>query len=253
VEVTFLGTGTSQGVPVIACECEVCKSNNPRDNRTRSSVMVREGNTTIIIDAGPDFRQQMLREKVKGIDAILITHEHKDHVAGLDDIRPFNFIKNNHIDIFCEKAVDETIRREFAYVFTGQKYPGIPKMRISLIDDSPFFIQDVKVTPIRVMHMDLPIFGYRIGDFVYITDASFIPESEYSKLTDVNVLVVNALRKRKHYSHFNLEQALQEVEKIKPKKAFLTHVSHQIGLYEYESKTLPSNVSYAYDGMKLSL
>jgi len=253
MEITLLGTGTSQGVPIIGCNCETCTSTDSRDNRLRTSAMIKVNGRTIIIDAGPDFRQQMLREKVSKIDALLLTHEHKDHIGGLDDIRPFNFLQHQAIDIYCESNVQTTIRREFSYSFSEQKYPGVPEMNLKTIDESTFSIDDILIQPIRVMHWELPILGYRIGNFTYITDASFISDSEIEKIKGTQILVVNALRERKHYSHFNLEEAISFVEKVKPKQAFFTHISHSLGRYSVINNQLPENISYGFDGLKILL
>ena len=253
MKVTLLGTGTSQGVPVIACDCDVCTSNNFKDNRSRSSVMIQENGLTIVIDAGPDFRSQMLRENVRDVSAILLTHDHKDHMAGLDDIRPFNFAHNKAMEIYCEQYVKDSIKREFYYVFDEVKYPGIPEMNVNVIDNHLFTINTLTVIPIRVQHFKLPILGYRINDFVYITDASDINENELKKISGAKVLVINALRIKKHYSHFNLEEALNIIEMMKPEKAYITHISHMMGLHDTINKTLPSNVELAYDGLSFEI
>jgi phosphoribosyl 1,2-cyclic phosphate phosphodiesterase len=251
VKITFLGTGTSQGVPVIACSCPVCLSSDPRDNRLRASVMIETQKKIFIIDTGPDFRQQMLREKVKYITAILFTHEHKDHVAGLDDVRAFNFILNKNIDVYAESRVQEAIQHEFAYIFAEYKYPGIPLINMHQIDNKLFEIEGVKFQPIRAFHYKLPVLGFRIGAFAYLTDIKTISEEEKIKLHNLEILVINALRKEKHISHLNLQEALDLVNELGPKQAYLTHLSHRFGLHNYEESLLPSNVKIAFDGLKL--
>lgn len=249
--ITFLGTGTSQGVPVISCDCEVCSSSDPRDNRLRTSVLVEIDDRTFVVDTGPDFRQQMLSNKVRKVSAVLFTHEHKDHVAGLDDVRPFNFIHKKAIDVYAEKRVQEALRREYAYIFAEYQYPGIPQINMNLINHTPFFIQDIEVIPIRIMHYQLPILGYRIKDFCYLTDVKTIPDSEFEKLKNIKILVINALRKEEHISHLNLKEALTLIERIKPQKAYLTHLSHRFGKHAVEEPKLPENVSIAYDGLRI--
>ena len=253
MKVTFLGTGTSQGVPVIACNCGVCRSESPKDKRLRSSVMIELDNKTFVIDTGPDFRQQMLRENVTKLDAILFTHEHKDHIAGLDDIRAFNYLQKKPMDIFAEQRVQEALQREYAYVFADYKYPGIPEMNMHLIENKDFKIHGVNIKPIRVMHYKLPIYAYRIKDFSYITDTNYISEKEKNKIKGSEIIVVNALRKKKHISHFNLDEALSLIEEIKPKVAYLTHISHLMGRHEDVKKELPKNVKLAYDGLSFKL
>jgi phosphoribosyl 1,2-cyclic phosphate phosphodiesterase len=253
VKITFLGTGTSQGVPLIACECLVCKSNDSRDKRLRTSILVEAKGQTIAIDTGPDFRQQMLRENVKKLDAVLFTHEHKDHIAGMDDIRAFNFILKKRIDIYADLRVQSAIRREFAYIFSNEKYPGIPEIDFKTIDNVAFNVGQVSVLPIQVIHFKLPIFGFRFYDLVYITDAKFISEEEKLKIKGCKILVINALRKNAHVSHFTLAEALALIDEIKPGKAYLTHISHQLGLHSEIEKELPQNVFQAYDGLKLEL
>ncbi len=248
---TFLGTGTSQGVPVITCQCEVCVSTDLKNNRTRSSLLIQSEKTIVVIDTGPDFRVQMLREKVQDLDAVLFTHGHKDHVAGLDDIRPFNYLLDKTIDVYAEERVQETLKREFSYAFTTQQYPGAPQIKLNTIDESPFMISDIPFIPIRAMHKDLPVLGFRVHDFTYITDANFIAETELEKIKGSKVLVLNALRKETHYSHFNLQQAIEIVEKIKPEHAYFTHISHHLGLHEDVEKELPNNVHLAYDGLQI--
>jgi len=251
VKITFLGTGTSQGVPVIACECDTCLSEDPHDKRLRTSLLLETDNITLLFDAGPDFRQQMLREKVKKLDAIIITHEHKDHIAGMDDVRAFNYKSQDAIDIYAEERVQKAIKREFSYVFAEYQYPGIPKMRLNDIPEYGFTVKGVLITPVRVRHLNLEILGFRIGNFAYITDANYIPEESKEKLIGVKYLVINALRKEKHISHFNLREAVDFVREISPKKAFLTHISHQMGLHKEVTEELPPGIMLAYDGLSL--
>jgi len=251
LKVTFLGTGTSQGVPVIACECDTCLSDDLRDKRLRSSVLIELRGKIFVIDTGPDFRQQMLRAKVRNITAILFTHEHKDHIAGLDDIRAFNYIHKRAMEVYADKRVEKALHREYAYVFAEDKYPGIPKMNVHIIENHDFYIEDIKITPIRLMHYKLPIFGFRINDFTYLTDTNYVAPEEIEKMKGTKVLVVNALRKQKHISHFNLEEALALIEEVKPERAYLTHVSHLMGRQAVVEKDLPENVYFAYDGLQL--
>ncbi len=253
IKATFLGTGTSQGVPVIACNCDVCQSSDFHDKRLRSSLLINIGNKNIVIDAGPDFRQQMLREKVQALRAILITHEHADHILGLDDIRDYNCVQKNNMEIYAEKRVQEAIKRIFAYVFAEFKYPGVPKMQLKDVTDTPFFIDETKIIPIRCLHYKLPVYGYRIGNLTYITDTNFIPDEELEKAKGSRTLIINALRREKHLSHFNLDEALAVIAKIKPQKAYLTHIGHQFGRYANIEKELPQNVFMAYDGLTLTV
>jgi phosphoribosyl 1,2-cyclic phosphate phosphodiesterase len=251
VKITFLGTGTSQGVPVIACGCDTCLSSDPRDKRLRTSLLLESGNTTMLFDAGPDFRQQMLRENIKKLDAIILTHEHKDHIAGMDDVRAFNYKSQDAVDIYAEERVQKAVKREFSYVFAEYQYPGIPRMRLNTIGDFPFNVKGVEIIPARVRHMHLEIYGFRIGNFAYITDANYIPEETKEKLSGVKYLVINALRKEKHISHFSLREAIDFIREISPKKAFLTHISHQMGPYRNVEKELPPGIMLAYDGLKI--
>lgn len=253
MKVTFLGTGTSQGIPLIACGCDVCSSENAKDKRLRVSIMIEVDGKNIVIDSGPDFRQQMLREKVKTLEAIVFTHEHKDHVAGLDDVRAFNYFTGRHLDVYANEQVQVALKREFHYIFSGDNYPGIPKVNVITIDTDPFLVSGVKFTPIQVLHYKLPVLGFRVNDFTYITDANYIAEEEIEKIKGTKVLVLNALRREKHISHFTLMEALELVKKINPDKAYLTHISHQMGLHDEVSKELPSNVELAYDGLQLEL
>jgi len=253
IEATFLGTGTSQGVPVIACDCPVCQSIDEKDKRLRSSLLLKINDHNFVIDAGPDFRQQMLRESVQTLCAILITHEHADHVLGLDDIRSFNWMQKHPTDIYAEKRVQESIKRIFDYVFSENKYPGIPEMKLHSIGETPFEIEDIRFTPIRCYHHKLPVLGFRVGDLTYVTDTNYIPDKEMEKIAGSRIFIVNALRKEKHLSHFNLEQALNVIETIQPEKAFLTHASHNFGKHRDIQARLPENVFMAYDGLKIIL
>jgi phosphoribosyl 1,2-cyclic phosphate phosphodiesterase len=249
VRITFLGTGTSQGVPVIACDCYTCKSEDDKDKRLRSSLLIETDSVTVSIDAGPDFRQQMLREHITKLDAIIISHEHKDHISGMDDVRAFNYKSQSAIDIYAEDRVQKVIKKEYSYVFAEYQYPGIPKMRLNNIEDYDFKVKDLIITPIRVFHYRLPIYGFRIGNFAYITDANYIPEESKEKLFGVKYLVINALRKETHISHFSLREALNLIQEISPRRAFITHISHQMGRFDEVSKELPANVTLAYDGL----
>ncbi len=249
VKITFLGTGTSQGVPVIACECAVCASPDSKDKRLRTSLLVETGRNTFVIDAGPDFRQQMLNAGVKKIDAILLTHEHKDHIAGMDDLRAFNYRSQAAIDIYAEERVQAAVRKEYAYVFSAHQYPGVPRMELHNIDDYPFTIGGDTIIPLRVFHYRLPIFGFRIGDVAYITDANYISEETREKLIGVKYLVINALRKEKHISHYSLGEALELIREISPRKAYITHISHQMGKHAEVNSELPVNVTLAWDGL----
>jgi phosphoribosyl 1,2-cyclic phosphate phosphodiesterase len=248
-KVTFLGTGTSQGVPMIACPCEVCASDDPRDTRLRCSVLLQIDGKNIVIDTGPDFRYQMLRADVTRLDAILFTHGHKDHTAGLDDVRAYNYVMQRPMDIYAEKRVQSVLHREFSYIFNEIKYPGVPELNIHTIDETPFTIDNLQVIPIRVMHLNLPILGFRTGSFAYITDANFIADKEKDKLRGLDCLVVNGLRKEPHISHFTLKEALSLIDALKPKRAYITHISHQLGLHRQVQNELPPNVFLAYDGL----
>jgi len=252
--VTILGSGTSQGVPVIACECEVCSSIDPRDNRTRSSALIELDGQTIVIDTGPDFRTQMLREKVKDLDAVVFTHEHKDHLAGLDDIRAFNFKKGGKaMEVFASEQVQEALKREYAYVFADSKYPGVPEVKLNTIDNSEFKVGATMIQPIEVMHYKLPVLAFRIKDFAYVTDANYISPEEKAKLKGLKVLVLNALRQSKHISHFNLEEAIALAQELGAEKTYLTHISHLMGRHKDVSPMLPENVELAYDGLRFEL
>lgn len=252
MDLIFLGTGTSSGIPVIGCHCEVCRSKNEKDKRMRSSIYVKSEETALVIDTGPDFRMQILHNEIEHLDAALITHTHKDHIAGLDDAKSFADINKRPFPIFANGDSAQIIENEFAYAFQSLRYPGIPNFELRKIDDQPFFIHNLKITPIPVMHYRLPILGYRIGSFAYITDASEIPSDSLKKLQDLDILVINALRITKHIAHFTLEEAIDMIRTIKPKKAYLTHMSHHLGLHDVVFGRLPKNIFLAYDGLKIS-
>ncbi len=253
MKVKILGTGTSQGVPVIACNCKVCQSTDPNDTRLRTAAYIEVDGVNIVIDAGPDFRQQMLREKVKNIDAILITHEHRDHIAGLDDVRAFNFKNKKAVDIYAEDRVQEAIKSDFAYSFADKKYPGAPQINLHELTNEPFEIKGIKIIPIQVYHYKLPVFGFRIGDFSYITDANYISEEEKEKLHGTKFLVINALRKQKHISHYSLSESLELIKELSPRRAYITHISHQMGMHHDINEELPRGISLAYDGLRLDV
>ncbi len=253
MKVTFLGTGTSQGVPVIACTCPTCLSEDPRDKRLRSSVLVEDGETAILIDTGPDFRQQMLRARVGHLDAVLYTHEHRDHVAGLDDIRAYNYIQSKSMDIYGEERVLRALSHTFPYVFAERKYPGIPQVNFHTIDLQPFRIGNTEIIPIRALHYRLPVMGFRIGEFAYITDANYIPPEEIQKIRGVSYFVIGALRKKKHISHFNLDQALEVIREVQPGKAYLTHISHLMGTFRETGADLPDNIDLAWDTLSIDI
>lgn len=253
IKVTFLGTGTSQGIPIIGSTHPVCLSDNPKDRRLRSSVAIETNGKRLVIDCGPDFRYQMLRENINEIDAILFTHEHADHTAGLDDIRPFYFRQGN-IPMYAHQRVLNNLGKRFDYIFSNRnKYPGAPSVDLFPITEKEFSIGTVKITPIDVLHNRLQVFGFRIEDFVYLTDVKTVPNASLDKLKNVNTLIVNALRTEAHQSHFNLEEALEFVERIGPKKAYFTHISHLLGFHDEVSNKLPNNVYLAYDGLKINV
>lgn len=250
--ITFLGTGTSQGVPVIACDCEVCRSDDPRDKRLRSSIMIEDKEKVVVIDSGPDFRYQMLREHVQHLDAIMFTHEHKDHIAGLDDIRAFNYRQKGPIDVYADSRVQQALRQEFSYIFAEFKYPGIPQLNLHTINGHPFSIGSMRITPIEVMHYKLPVLGFRINDFTYITDAKTISEQEKAKIKGSGILVINALQREEHISHFTIDEAIAFATEIGAEKTYFTHISHRLGRHVEVSRLLPRGIELAYDGLKIT-
>jgi phosphoribosyl 1,2-cyclic phosphate phosphodiesterase len=253
IQVTFLGTGTSTGIPMIGCTCEVCTSADPRDNRLRSSIAVSNANTSIVIDSGPDFRQQMLRAKINKLDAIIYTHPHKDHVAGMDDVRAYNYFQQKAMDLYANEMTQEVLVREFPYVFSESKYPGVPDVRLNTIDSEPFTVGDMNILPVEVWHLKMPVLGFRIGGFTYITDANRIELSEMEKIRGSEVLVINALRREKHISHFTLDEAISLSQKLDVKTTYFTHISHQLGLHAEVEADLPENMFLAYDGLSFSV
>ncbi|WP_109699790.1 MBL fold metallo-hydrolase [Chitinophaga deserti] len=254
MKVTFLGTGTSQGVPVIACPCPVCASKDPRDNRLRSSIMISDETAgNIVIDTTPDFRYQMLRAQVKRLEAVVITHSHKDHIAGMDDIRAFNYFQQQPIDIYASEYSQDVIIREFSYAFADFKYPGIPELNLQTIGSEAFSVNGLRFTPVNVLHHKMPVLGFRFGDFTYITDANFIAPEEKEKIRGSKVLVLNALRREKHISHFTLDEAIDLGRELEVPKVLFTHISHQLGLHAEVDPTLPEGMHLAYDGLEVIL
>lgn len=252
-KLTILGSGTSQGVPVIGCDCTVCSSSDQRDKRTRTSALIHINGENHVIDTGPDFRTQMLRENIQSLKSVIFTHEHKDHIAGLDDIRPFNFKEKRSMNVYASDRVQEALLREYHYIFADKKYPGVPNVNLSIIENSKFEIDTgIEIEPIEVLHYKLPVFGFRIGDITYITDAKTISEKEKEKIKGSNILIINALRREPHMSHFNLDEALAFIEEVNPNHAYLTHISHLFGTHNEIEKELPGNVHLAYDGLSLS-
>lgn len=249
LKITFLGTGTSSGVPMIACSCHVCTSPDKKDKRLRSSIMVESASTRFVVDTTPDFRYQMLRENVKHLDAVLFTHPHKDHIAGLDDVRAFNFFQEQPMQIFANQMTIDGLMREFAYAFADKKYPGVPNLELNSIALDPFRIGDIPIMPVQVWHLKMPVFGFRFGKFTYITDANRIDENEREKIRGSEVLVVNALRREKHISHYTLDEAVQLVQELGIPKAYFTHISHQLGRHEEIETMLPEGIHLGYDGL----
>lgn len=251
MKVIFLGTGTSQGIPVIGCTCEVCRSVDYHDKRLRSSIYVEYKGLHLVIDTGPDFRQQMLRERINRLDAVLFTHSHKDHTAGMDDIRSFNFLQKKDMPIYGTEFTLSRLKEEFSYIFAKDKYPGIPQVVLHPITKDPFEIDGKTIVPIEVMHYKMPVLGFRFGDFTYITDANKIAEEEKEKIKGSKVIVLNALQREEHISHFNLEEAVQMMEELKPEKGYFTHLGHYMGLHAEVNKELPENLEIAWDGLQL--
>jgi len=251
LKITFLGTGTSSGVPMIACPCEVCSSTDKKDKRLRSSILVESAETSFVVDATPDFRYQMLRAQVKKLDAVLFTHPHKDHVAGLDDVRAFNYFQKKAMQVYANSLTEEALKREFAYAFSDQKYPGLPEINLNTIDATPFYIGDIPVIPILVWHLKMPVFGFRFGKFTYITDANRIDAAEKEKIKGSEVMVLNALRHHPHISHYTLDEAVAMSQELGVKEAYFTHISHQLGLHAVINDTLPEGMELAWDGQQL--
>lgn len=249
---TFLGTGTSQGVPVIGCTCNVCCSKDKHDKRLRSSLLVETKSTTVSIDVGPDFRYQMLRAGVKKMDAVIITHEHMDHTAGLDEIRAFNFIQGKPIEVYATKKVQHRLKEQYSYIFNNSDYPGVPQIELKTIDTTtPFVIGDIEFIPVKVMHGQLPVLGFRIKDFTYITDANYIGETEKNLIRGSKHFVINALRKKNHHSHFTLKEAIELGQELEVPNTYLTHISHQLGTHEEITPELPKGVQLAFDGLEI--
>jgi phosphoribosyl 1,2-cyclic phosphate phosphodiesterase len=253
LHIKFLGTGTSSGIPMIGCECEVCMSNDPKDNRLRSSIMVTSSSASLVVDTTPDFRYQMLRTNTKHVDAIVFTHPHKDHIAGLDDIRAFNFFSRKPMELFANSLTEEALRRDFYYAFAEKKYPGVPEINLNLISNDPFNVGDIPVQPIEVWHMKMPVLGFRFGKFTYITDANKLDDDAKEKVRGSEIMVLNALRKEPHISHFSLSEAISLVRELGVPRAYFTHISHQLGLHDEISRELPEGIELAYDGLSLNI
>lgn len=254
MKITFLGTGTSTGVPVLTCKCDVCRSLDFRDKRLRVSLLIQHQNVNIVIDTGPDFRQQALTADLTHLDAVVFTHEHKDHTAGLDDVRPFNYLQGiKNCPIYAHPRVIHQLKQEYHYAFQSNPYPGVPIIECNEIDNKPFFIKDLEFIPINVMHHKLQVFGFRIQDFTYITDANYISEEEIEKIKGSKILVINALQRQPHLSHFTLQEAIDISLKIGAEHTYFTHISHKLGLHAEVEKELPAHISLAYDGLTLSL
>jgi phosphoribosyl 1,2-cyclic phosphate phosphodiesterase len=252
LKVIFLGTGTSGGVPMIGCDCEVCTSTDKKDKRLRSSILVQSAKTTLVVDTGPDFRYQMLRQKIKHVDAIVFTHPHKDHLAGLDDVKAFNFFSKKPMEIYADSLTEEALRRDFYYAFSDTKYPGTPEINLNTINMEPFVVGDIPITPVLVWHLKMPVLGFRFGKFTYITDANRIEDREKEKIKGSEALVLNALRKKKHISHFSLSEAIELAKELKMPNTFFTHISHQLGRHAEIEAELPKGIHLSYDHLELS-
>ena len=252
MKITILGSGTSQGIPIIGCNCEVCRSNDKRDNRLRSSILIETETSTICIDAGPDFRYQMLRANVKKLDAILITHEHKDHIGGLDDVRPFIFLQKAPMKVYASIKAQEEIRREYSYAFEHEntKYPGAPAFELINIDNNTIKVKELEIEPIKLKHFTLTSYAFRIGKFAYVTDLSELSEEAFNKLIGIEYLIIEALRHESHYSHLSLPEAIDIAQRLKVKKAWFTHIGHSMGKSSVINPTLPNNMMLAYDGLE---
>jgi phosphoribosyl 1,2-cyclic phosphate phosphodiesterase len=253
LQVTFLGTGTSSGVPMIGCDCAVCQSQDPRDKRLRSSILVSTANTSLVVDTTPDFRYQMLRTGTRKLDAVLFTHPHKDHIAGLDDIRAYNFFSGKPMDIYAGALTEEALRRDFYYAFSDTRYPGVPELKLHTMGTEAFMVGDIPVLPMEVWHMRMPVNGFRFGNFTYITDANRIDEDQRKLIRGSEILVLNALRKEKHISHFSLEEAVRVVDDLQVGKAYFTHISHQLGQHQDIESELPAHIHLAFDGLQLEI
>jgi len=253
ITITFLGTGTSTGVPMIACECEVCTSTDTKNTRLRSSILVKSASTCIVVDTTPDFRYQMLRANVKKLNAVLFTHPHKDHIAGLDDVKAYSFASGNAMQVYANALTQEALMREFKYIFAEKKYPGIPQIDLHTIDMEPFYVGDIPVIPVLVWHLKMPVLGFRFGKFTYITDANRIDSSEKEKIIGSSYMVINALRHQPHLSHFTLQEAIELIKELKIPQAYLTHISHQLGLHSSVQQQLPAGIALAYDGLQLHI
>ena len=253
MKITFLGTGTSQGVPVVACQCDVCQKGTKKDKRLRSSIMVEIDEKVIVIDAGPDFRYQLLRQNVCKLDGILVTHHHKDHIGGMDDVRSFNWLTLKAVDIYASPASQNVIMNDFVYAFDKNAYPGVPSFELHTINDQSFNLKGIDVEPLEALHLGMPVLGFRIHDFAYITDANYLPTNTLKKLIGCKIIVLNALRKENHISHVNLEEAVQIMEFLRPEMAFFTHISHLMGFHSEINNSLPDFIELAYDQLSVNI